>query len=297
MTNIIMRPVFNRPEMLKLSLEYEIEARKKSGLVNDEFTTLFVVEHSAPEETLQLLRSYPYKKIGIKRSKKHGLSINILTGMQQAFEQTDTYVIYIEDDILIHSTYFEYMNKVMDMFKNEKVSVFASYTPVENNNINAVYKGHHYGALAPLITKYFFENYINPHIKPAYYTSFATRSKYVNELNMKYKDYWGKKYKYKNTAHNEQAGLINRLVDVALIEENMPMVLPRVDRQQHIGYFGKNRPGGIIPGNSFDERVKNLRNIITDANKMYTMSATKQYNDYRVFKPELNNWDGNLYVK
>jgi hypothetical protein len=291
-----MRPVFNRPEMLKLSLEYEEHARSHSDLADD-FVTVFLIEHGAPEETLQLLRDYPYEKIGIKRGKKYGLSVNILTGMQVAFERADDYIIYIEDDVLVHSTYFNYLKKLLEMFKEERFSILASFNKGKGGDVNEVYRGHAYAALAPLISKYFFEKYIDPCISPAYYRNFGTRSKFVVELNAKYKKYWGGKYKYRDAQHNEQAGLINRLVDVALIEEDMYVITPRVDRNIHIGYYGKNRPGGKLPGKTFDERVENLQQIILSADKMYQMSATKQYNDYRVFDPRLKDWDGTLYVK
>lgn len=292
----IMRPVYNRPEMLKLSLEYEIAARKKSNLIKDEFITVFVVEYGSPEETIKLIEAYPYKKLVIERSSKQGLTINILTGMQECFSKTDDYVIYIEDDVLIHSTYFDYMAAAMELYKNKNVSVFASCSSNVGTDINAVYEGHHYAALAPLITKYFFNKYINPHIIPEYYLD-VNRGRYVVNLNNKYKNYWGGLYKYRDSTHNEQAGLINRLVDVALIEENIPMIMPYVDRQIHIGYFGKNRPGGKIPGKTFDERVSNLREIIKSAATMYAMSFTKQYNDYKVFNTDLDKWGGVLYVK
>jgi hypothetical protein len=29
---------------------------------------------------------------------------------------------------------------------------------------------------------------------------------------------------------------------------------------------------------------------------MYALSATKQYNDYKVFSPKLEEWDGTLYL-
>ena len=140
-------------------------------------------------------------------------------------------------------------------------------------------------------------DYVIHCITPVYYESYSSRDKFVRALYKKYKD--NELYKYRNNpgAHNEQAGLINKLVDVALIEEDMDVIMPRVNRQQHIGYFGKNRPGGKIPGNNFNERLENLREIIKDVNKMYELSATKQYNDYTVFSSKLDEWDGTLHVK
>ena len=291
-----MRPVFNRVEMLYLSLEYEIAARKYFE-ISDEFITLFVVEYGSPKETIGLINNYPFAKKIINRKERYGLSKNILLGMKDAFEIADDYIIYIEDDVLIHRTYFQYMNILLNMFTKNEYSVLAAYNGDDDGDVNALYRGHHYAALAPLINKEFFIYYIKPCIIPSYYENYVSRDNFCRALAQKYKD--NELYKYRNSpgTHNEQAGLINKLVDVALIEEKKYVITPFVNRQQHIGYFGKNRPGGIIPGNNFDERLINLREIIKNADKMYKLSAAKAYNDYRTFSSKLNTWDGTLYLR
>ncbi len=294
--NIILRPVYNRPEMLALSIEYEKKAREYYGGVNN-VTTLFLVEYGAHNKVLELIDEYPFPKEVIKRDRKMGLTINILEGMKIAFSKTDSFIIYMEDDILIHKTYFNYMSDLMKMLPQGTYSVLSPYNGDDAGSVNEVYKSNHYAALAPLITKKFFNDYIYNCATPEYYNNPPA---FITKLNNKYKEYWGKgpgKYKYRDSiSHHEQAGCIHRLCNIAMIEEGMHVIMPRVNRQQHIGYFGKNRPGGIIPGNSYDERLKNLREIIKDANKMYEMSSTKQYRDYKVFSPKLDAWDGTLEV-
>ena len=44
------------------------------------------------------------------------------------------------------------------------------------------------------------------------------------------------------------------------------------------------------------ERVKNLREIIKDAAKLYDMTGAKQYNDYKVFSEKLNDWNGEIVI-
>lgn len=291
--NIIMRPVYNRPEMLQLSLEYEVKAREAYYDFPSDLVTLFVVEHGTPEKTLELLKDYPYESRFIRRSKRFGLTVNILEGFKSAFNLTSDYVIYIEDDILVHETYFQYMDVLLNTVDN--FSVLSAYNRDDGGNVNEIYKGHHYAALAPLISKKFYTDYVLPCSNSVYY---SRPGAYVINMAKNYKEHWGKLYKYKNTSeHHEQAGLHNRLVDIAAIEEDMWVYMPRVNRHQHIGYFGKNRPGGAIPGNSYDERLENLRKIILSADEMYRLTATKCYNDYKIFSPKLNDWDGTLYVK
>jgi hypothetical protein len=290
--NIIMRPVYNRPEMLHLSLEYEKQAREYFGNT-DQLKTLFVVEHGAPDKTLELVDKYSFRKEIIYRKKKLGLTVNILEGMKKAFSDTSEFVIYIEDDILIHKTYFNYMKMLLGMFGSDSYSVLSSYNKDDNGDVHEIYKGHHYAALAPLINKKFFDKYILKCAIPEYYKN---RSGFVIALNNNYKEHWGKLYKYRNAEHNEQAGLINRLVDVAAIEQNAWVIMPRVNRHMHIGFYGKNRIGSL-PGKNFEERLELLKQLITSGDKMYSMTNSKEYNDYKTFSIKLDSWDGELYLK
>lgn len=294
MTNIILRPVFDRPEMLYLSVEYEIAARKRHMLEGD-FITLFLIEHDSPQLTMKLVQQYPFRNYCIMRPRKFGLTINILEGMKEAFSLTDDYVIYIEDDILLHKTYFEYIDKLFNMEDLGKWSVLSPYNVDDDGDVNKVFRGHHYAALAPVINKEFYMNYIFECSTMDYYNN---PPRFVSSLNEMYREDWESgKYKYKDTAHYEQAGLINRLVDAAMIDEDMYVITPDIPRQQHIGYFGKNRPGGNIPGDSFEERLANLREIIKSADEMYKRSGTPQYNDYQIFSPKLDSWDGTLCLR
>lgn len=298
MSNVIMRPVYNRPEMLYLSLEYEYKARLYyKEIYNRELDlkTLFIVEHGSDEKTLELVTNHPFDKEVIFRDRKYGLTPNILEGMKSAFYMTDKFVIYIEDDILIHKTYFEYVDAVYKKIQPVHFSIISPYSPDNSGDVHHVRLDNRYAALAPLINKEFYKNYIFPLSTPDYYNN---RSNVCIALNRKYQKYWGNRmYKYSNDMHNEQAGLINRLIDVAIIEEGMYMLMPTINRQRHIGYFGKNRRGGTLPGNSFDERLDNLREIIEDTDKMVELSGAPQYKDYLKFSEKLVDWNPKtLYI-
>jgi hypothetical protein len=85
----------------------------------------------------------------------------------------------------------------------------------------------------------FFNTYVRPFANASYYNK---RHATITSINDQYGD--NPDYKYKrNPSHNEQAGLINRLCDVAFIEEGMNVYMPEVNRQIHIGFYGKNRQG------------------------------------------------------
>lgn len=295
MANIILRPVFDRPEMLYLSIEYEMRARQYHSLPG-QFKTLFLVEAGTPQEVLNIIQKYPGEAMYEFRPKRYGLTVNILEGMAQAFKMTDDYIVYIEDDILVHETYFKYMDILMNMPEIQgKYSILSPFNKEDSGNINEVYQGHHYAALAPLIPKDFYAGYIKPHSILDYYRN---EPGFIVAMDKHYKEkgYQEKGYKYdpEKPMHWQQAGLLNRLTSVAMIEEDKWIINPYINRQIHIGFVGINRPGGRIPGQNFDERVENLREIIKDADKMYELTAAKQYNDYKAFSPKLDDWDGAL---
>jgi len=285
--NVLLRVAWNRPEMLHLSIESEIKAREYYALP-DELLTLFVVDYEYDKKVLELIENYPYPKEIIIRDKRFDLSKNILEGMKVAFSKTDDYVIYFEDDVVPHFSYFKYLDTLLKMFTKEEYSVLMAFNRGDGG-INDLIKKNKYTALGPLISKSFFDKYIRVCAIDMFYDN---RIRFVSALDRKYNEYFKNGYKYNTPMHNEQAGLINRLVDVAKIKENLLVIAPVVSRIIHIGYYGKNRSGNL-PGNSFEERLALMRDII-DENKFYEMTQSKMYNDYEIFDPKLDEWDGEL---
>ncbi len=290
---VILRPVFNRPEMLSLCLEYEYKARETFAIPSTEFHTVFVIEYGASAEVVDIVKNYKYEKIIIYRPRRYGLSANILEGMRTAFDITDDYIVYLEDDILVHKSYFSYLYKIMQHTDLQDFSVISAFNFNDDGTVTRVRKDRHYAAWAPLITRRFYEGYVRPHSCKQFYNN---PSRYVVALNEQYKDYWDSRmYRYKTDMHHQQAGLINRLCDIARIEEGLYVVMPEVARSQHIGIYGSNRRvGKPLSGDTLSKRIAHLRTIVQDASKMYEMAGSKEYNDYRVFSEKLDEWDGTL---
>lgn len=291
---VIMRPVFNRPEMFKLSLDYEIKAREYFD-IGETLHTIFILEYGYDYKCLELIQSYPYSYSIIKRPRRFGLSANILEGFKAAFLFAEDWLIYIEDDILLHHTYFEYMSVLLNMKGLSNFSILSAYNFDDAGDVHEVRKDRHYAALGPLISKTFYKDYIEPCSNKRFYNSPA---QFVCDLNEMYKKYQHDgTYRYKDATHHAQAGLINRLTDVAKIEEDKYVVMPFVNRIVHCGFVGFNRPGGKLLGNSFEERLEDLKKVVKDPKLMYDRSATKQYNDYLTFSPKLASWDGSLKLR
>ncbi|MEA3341752.1 MAG: hypothetical protein U9R15_17445 [Chloroflexota bacterium] len=278
-----------------MSIKAEIEARNYYKFPDD-LLTLFIVEYGADPITVDIIKQYPFKSYCVFRQKRLGLSRNILEGQRESFHLTDDFIFYIEDDVLLHKTYFQYMDVILNSTNlGGPFSIISSYVREEGTDPSAMFYKQHYCALAPVIFKHSWEKFMVKHANSNYYDNHAF---YVVALNEQYKKYWGETYKYQDSMHYQQAGLWNRGIDILKIDYNMDVITPVMNRQQHIGIYGENRAlGEPIPGNTFMERVDSLREIIKDPNKMYSMAGSKCYNDYCVINPILDGWDGTLYLK
>lgn len=296
--NIMLFAVWNRPEMLEVVTEHLVEAYNYHPFPDLRF--VFAVEYPTDQKVLDLVKKFPLptKKI-LVRKQRFALSKNVLEGMKVAMDLADDYVLFQADDIVVHKTFFKFYDAILNQ-NFEKLSTCTTANYKEGGDMNLVYRGHFYDAAGALITKDFYESYVRPCSIPHFY---ANRPAYITQIDKQYQEHWlpGKKgdykYKYGQAEHNQQAGLINRLVDVAMIEEGYKTIKVDVSRVRNIGFYGRNRPGGQLKGNSYEERLAFLRNVITDRNKIYALTGTKQYTDYVNFESNLEDWDGTIKVQ
>ena len=294
MSNIMLFAVWNRPEMLQLVTESLVEAYEYHPFPDLKF--VFAVEAPNDPKVLELVENFPFEvEVVLVRKQHAGLSRNILEAMKVAMEHTDEFVFFQADDILVHKTFFEFYDKLLNTDLGP-VSTYSIAAYNERGDINKVIRCNAYDAAGACIKKDFWHKYILPCSTEKFYSS---RSAFVNSLDIKYKDYYLKPYKFKagQGKYNQQAGLINRLVDVALIHDNMHTIIPEIARARNIGFYGRNRPGAGIPGSTFEERLSFLREIVHDRDKIYALTKTKQYSDYVNFDSKLENWDGKIIVE
>ena len=298
MRNIMLFAVWNRPEMLKIVMENLLEAYEYHALPGLEF--VFAVEYPNDSKVIELVNDFPLltKEI-IIRKERYALSKNILEGMKVAMDYSDDYVLFQADDIVVHKTFFKFYDTLINMVNLDEISTCTTAIYKEGGNVNLVHKGHFYDAAGAFITKHFHQNYIKPCSSPAFYNN---KPKFAHALDAKYRDYWKPnksgdyKYEYGIAEHHQQAGIINRLVDIARIKEGLHSLKVDVSRVRNIGFCGRNRPGGQLRGNNFEERLEFLRSIVNDRDAIYKLTGTKQYADYVNFDNSLDEWDGNLII-
>jgi len=294
MSNTMLFAVWNRPEMFALVTESLVEAYNYYQFPDLKF--VFAVEAPNDPKVLELIKTFPFPvEVVLVRNKHFGLSRNILEAMKVAMEKTDDYVFFQADDIVVHKTFFKFYHTLIEEYK-DKFSVHSLATYTEGGNINKVNIGHAYDAAGACISKEFWTDYIAKCSDESFY---SYRSYFVNRLDEMFKEYFPHPYKFKagQGKHNQQAGLINRLVDVALIKEGYNSTTVDVARVRNVGFYGRNRPGSGLTGETFEDRIKNLREIITDRDRIYAHTATKQYSDYVNFDEHLDDWDGSIILK
>lgn len=295
--NYIVRAVFNRPEMFAISLKSEEIARKR--YCNDEYKTLFCIEHGAPKIIEDIIEQYyKFDYAIVKRPHRHFGWGNILEGFNQVNQDTDSYMLNFEDDCLLHSTYFEYIDKALSVVDN-KCAVINSTDRTQYNksgiSINQIRKTRLFEAPCCLIFKGFYNKYVKPYANNNYYKN---RRQVISKVNTRNGNNKLSKYRQerRNLFHHVGwDGLVNRLVDSAAIEENMYCVSPLVTRMLHIGFYGQNRPGKFpVKDKDFAIRLEKLSEIIKDPALMARLDGT--YKDYTRFNPELDNWNGEINI-
>jgi len=299
MANIMLFAVWNRPEMLQIVMENLIEAYNYHPLENIEF--LFAVEFPNDAKVIELANNFklPVRDI-ILRKERYALSKNILEGMKVAMDNSDEYALFQADDIVVHKTFFQFYDLLINQINMDEISTCTTAIYKEGGDVNLIHKGHFYDAAGAFITKHFYESYIRPCSAPQFYEN---KARFVTALDAKYKKYWKPnksgdyKYKHGMAEHYQQAGLINRLVDIAYIQDNLNTLKVDVSRVRNIGFYGRNRPGGQLQGNNYEERLNFLRKIVNDRDAIYRLTGTKQYKDYVNFDKSLDEWAGKIIFK
>lgn len=126
--------LFNRPKHTEQMLQSLIECK------NVEFVNLnFFIDGPRNEQDLSqivivesLVRKYcAHLKFNIiKQRSNEGLANSIIYGVSEIFEKADS-VIVIEDDLILHNLFIEYMSRTLDFYKNSTgIFSISGYSPL-----------------------------------------------------------------------------------------------------------------------------------------------------------------------
>lgn len=293
--NIIIRPLFNRPEMFQLSIESEIEARKV--IDKDNYVTLFCVEYGAPKECYDVISNYPFPHAIVQRKFKHHGWGNILEGFKMAFKKAESYVLNIEDDCVLHPTYFLYVEKVTELIDNYSVinSGNRHYSEQNKGKTKEIRPTMLFEGPGCIMSKYFFLKYVKPYATYEYYQNRGPTIAQIDKRNEPNENAKYHKSKGNLFKHVGWDGMVNRLIDTANYEEGLCSYSPSCDRHKHIGFYGQNRPGQFPIQGNFETRVNFLREAINDPEKLKQLDG--RYSDYINFDPTLDGWVGELILE
>jgi len=238
----ILRPCFQRPEMLRLSLEFQ-----RQNMCQSEFMTFFFADYSANEEVMSVLSTHKQDKAIIMRKERLDLTPNILEAYKWLFANLSTnYVAIIEDDIIVSRDWL----KMMLFFINslDKTNVLAlNAGDLRDKKLagdkSVIKNNDWYFSCASIISREMFEKYILPHCKPEYYNNKDAylRKHFPGMLEGKLLD---------------QAGLFRRV----RMRYNLKVLCPVFRRFGHIGVYGRFQGGSPLYGKETQERYKILKN-------------------------------------
>jgi len=276
--------------MLYLSLKYEQKARE---YFDDDYFTLFAVDHGTDKKCFEIIRSYPFRHAVMARPSRYKVCANIMEALKQVFVENIDYAINMEDDLILHETYFKFVHNAFNMVQDRKFSVITTwgYSPYGDPSI---LKCADYSCgPGTVISRHFFMNYMMQFANAGYYNNWIPTIKHVNEMN---KDNPKAKYKIDNFSHLDWDGLMNRLVDYAAYKDNLRGFASVCFRLLHIGFYGFNRHGEFPPElKTFEARVEFLESNIFNPDVLAKLDRV--YTDYHVFDPQLDKWDGSLRLE
>lgn len=299
--NFILRPLYQRPEMLYLSIRSEINARK--DINNENYHTLFLVEYGADPKCTDIIKDYPFKHTIIARNERMFPAGNILDGLKIAADTIiddgmtkQEFAINIEEDCLLHDTFFSFIEKAVERLKGTPYSAITTWGKTNTGSPEILSQGSYFCGPGTLINLDFFNRYVRPYAIKEYYYNFLVSIVPVNARNAE--NPYSKYHATHNNLmmHLDWDGLTNRLLDAALYEEGIYSYSAECFRMLHIGFYGFNRRGGHFPEElkTFEDRVKFLEDSMLDSDKMAILDGS--YKDYSTFSKLLDNWSGELEI-
>jgi hypothetical protein len=291
--NVLLRTVFSKPEMLYLSLKYEQVARE---YFDDDYFTIFAVDYGADSKCLEVIKDYKFVHEIIQRPTRHFVCANVMEGLKTACQRTSDFVINMEDDVILHRTFFKFVRMAHDLVKDRRYSVITPWGYSAFGDPSILKLTDFSCGPGTMINKNFFERYMLPCATQNYYKNWATTVDEINKLNAPNPNAKYSIAKNNTRMHMDWDGVMNRLVDYASFNEDVRSYSSLCYRLLHVGFYGFNRHGRYPSGiASFEDRKNFLEAHIFDPDVLSKLDG--MYKDYQTFDAQLDNWDGSLRLE
>lgn len=254
---VILRPVFNRPEMLQVSLETQQQAKGSGDL-----KTYFFLDgiEKDNKEAEVIINKFEGQKELVKRNQNFKLWKNLFEAFRYLFQEVQVdYVTVIEDDVVVAKDFF-----LMTKFCFEKLASPRTYSVMGARELNfGNRKGNaHLILRAPVIRTVAYT-------LPAY--SWRTFSIHANEnFYQKPEEYLERIFpRWGVEVWNPQSRIQNRTIS----DNRFHVLYPQVPRVAHLGV------SGFYQGESnFDD--------LTSQEKLDLLKTSLK--DWTVLKPFIN---------
>jgi len=260
----ILRPCFQRPEMLKLSLEFQQSCEKK-----EEFVPFFFIDYPADPEVLNVWANFHENNFVYFRKKRYDLTPNILEAYKWVFKNIDTqYVAIIEDDIIVAKDWLKMMLWFVENNKDETVLAFNAgdlRDKVLAGDLRETKCINWYYSCASITSRAMFEKYILPHCNEDYYND---------------KDGYLRKH-FPGILEGQlldQAGLFRRV----RIKNNLKVLCPVYRRFGHIGVYGRFQGDSPLGKKTTAERYAILKKACCSKDELekYVQWKTGNFADF-----------------
>lgn len=289
MTNYIIRPVFNRAEMLALSFEYERIARQ---YYNTDFVTVFSKEYGTTQEVDDVISTYPFDyEIFQRPSRPYPIrqSIGIVESILKYTEKSDKYCLLMEDDTCMHKHFFQYIDTITKTEPEALIYNAVAREDLDSKKINTIVRCDKYYGWVNLHNKKKLD-IVAPYLDKYLYNFMEC----ISSLDDQYSDIIFPRGLYTHNSY-EQDGLFSRIGIIEGEKGQVPYVMPCASRMLNIGVVGVHTPG-IINGNTFKERMDTIKKWMEDF-KDKDSKAAKTFAEKMWFDNDLNSWNGNLYYE
>jgi hypothetical protein len=244
--NVVVIPVFNRPELLALTLEYIVKADGAPDLY-----FVFVEDHPQNPLNQQLIAKFPYfySNIFLPERKSEGNAAAIFAGLHAAKALTtrmDVEVVFVvEEDVLVSRGFFAAHEAIHKRFRPFAVSSVYNHNRKKEQlpaDPNALYADFNFQAVGTSIDPRFLDIILD-HLCPEYFND--------------KQGYCEREFPKSKIPFVEYDGLVGRVMNSL----NEKCMYPFVPRAAHVGYYGMIRQGVPPEGETFEERLACLRGM------------------------------------
>jgi len=274
--DIVIIPVFNRPEYLLVCLQL-----LKANLEAKEHLFLFACDSGHDKNNERVIeaemKGFDYKVIFNNGNKYREMkqSYNLLKAYEFALTLTDGLIYMVEDDIFCSVSFFKTHRKIHtcepDIFcvtanflNNDKKLQTMNLETYQTSDKSI------YQSLGVSFKANIIRDYILPHINTMY---FISPSKYIKQYFAKH---------WLSSTYSEQDGLIRRIADLS----KLGIAFPDYPRCYHAGIYGYHRVMPKIHKKTLQEKLSFIIETCFDVEKMEQFN---QFDDVFVSDININN--------